>query len=374
MESRARYLFVGLFTLAAIVAGFLFVLWIHTSGGLSQRRSLMIQFNGAASGLRPGSAVLFNGVRVGEVTAVSFDAADPVKVTAFVSVDKNAPLRTDTRVGIESQGLLGTTAIALSGAGSDAPLLPLSSVPSPMLQANATGGSVTEEARQVLEQIKGVLSDNAEPLKETIKNIDVFSAALARNSSRLDNIVAGLEQMTGHAPKPPPPQVYDLNAPTDFPPGEKQGPGQVVVADVGATVMFETQKLLIKTTPEGPFVLGDAQWADSLPKLVQKKVIETFENAHYLNSVVRPTEQGTPEYQLILDIRSFEIDEADHRAVVELAARLIGQDGHVIDAQILRGVASTSALDGTEAVEALTKAFGAAARDLVDWFGRIAPK
>jgi len=37
MEIKARYVLIGLFTLASIVAGFAFVYWLQTTGGLGKR-------------------------------------------------------------------------------------------------------------------------------------------------------------------------------------------------------------------------------------------------------------------------------------------------------------------------------------------------
>ncbi len=69
MEIKARYVLIGLFTLASIVAGFAFVYWLQTTGGLGKRTSYEVRFHNTVSGLLTGSAVLFNGIRVGEVTA-----------------------------------------------------------------------------------------------------------------------------------------------------------------------------------------------------------------------------------------------------------------------------------------------------------------
>ena len=69
METRAPYALIGLFVLAAIAAGFGFVYWLHNSGGLTERTVYRVRFENTVSGLLTGAAVLFNGIRVGEVTA-----------------------------------------------------------------------------------------------------------------------------------------------------------------------------------------------------------------------------------------------------------------------------------------------------------------
>jgi phospholipid/cholesterol/gamma-HCH transport system substrate-binding protein len=47
-------------------------------------------------------------------------------------------------------------------------------------------------ARDVLRRFDAILAENAKPLKAMIGNLDTFAAALARNSDKLDGIVAGV--------------------------------------------------------------------------------------------------------------------------------------------------------------------------------------
>ena len=59
------------------------------------------------------------------------------------------------------------------------------------------GQDWTQAARDAFQHIDGILSDNSESLHDAIANIDTFSDALARNSDKVDGILAGLERMTG---------------------------------------------------------------------------------------------------------------------------------------------------------------------------------
>ena len=47
METRAPFVIVGAFVLAAIVAVFGFVYWLQNTGGLGPRTSYRVQFEGA---------------------------------------------------------------------------------------------------------------------------------------------------------------------------------------------------------------------------------------------------------------------------------------------------------------------------------------
>ena len=98
MEIRARYVQVGAFTLAVLVAGFAFVYWLNNAGALRNRAVYCVQFESSVSGLLKGSAVLFNGIRVGEVTRLELDAAYSRQVLATIAVDRTTPVRTDTFV------------------------------------------------------------------------------------------------------------------------------------------------------------------------------------------------------------------------------------------------------------------------------------
>ena len=59
--------------------------------------------------------MLFNGIRVGEVTGLALDPDHPDQVIATIGVVSGTPVRSDTEVGIESQGLTGGAAVTLTG-------------------------------------------------------------------------------------------------------------------------------------------------------------------------------------------------------------------------------------------------------------------
>jgi phospholipid/cholesterol/gamma-HCH transport system substrate-binding protein len=75
METRARFVLLGFFTLAVIFAGFGFVYWLNYGGTSGEQTAYRIRFQDTVSGLRPGSAVLFNGIRVGEVKSLRLEPA-----------------------------------------------------------------------------------------------------------------------------------------------------------------------------------------------------------------------------------------------------------------------------------------------------------
>ena len=195
METRANYVLIGLFTLAVIAGGFGFVFWFSAAGGTGARATYRIVFDGSVSGLSTGASVLFNGIRVGEVTALRLDPASPRAVVAMVSVEKTVAVRADTAVNLEYQGVTGTASIALRGGSVDSP--PPAGDP-PTLTVDAAGAQdVTQAAREAMRRIDALVADNEVVLKTSLKNIEAFSQTLAANSQRIDRILAGAESLIG---------------------------------------------------------------------------------------------------------------------------------------------------------------------------------
>ena len=104
METRAPFVVVGAFVLAAIAAAFGFVYWLHNTGGLGPRATYHVQFDGSVPGLLVGAAVLFNGIRVGEVTDLGLAPDSPRRVNATISVASTTPVRSDTKVRLGISG------------------------------------------------------------------------------------------------------------------------------------------------------------------------------------------------------------------------------------------------------------------------------
>jgi len=365
METRARFVLLGFFTLAVIFAGFGFVYWLNYGGTSGEQTAYRIRFQDTVSGLRPGSAVLFNGIRVGEVKSLRLEPALPREVTATISVERHTPIRADTRIEIYTQGLMGAPAISLQGGDPSTPPLPRSGSEPPLLVADpAAGKDVMQAAREALRRLDTVLVENAEPLRDTIANLKSFTDALARNSDRVDSIAKGLERMVGGGEQKASPTIYDLTAPRDFPRSVKQPSVQLVVEEPAAVLLFDTQKILVRSKAVEGQSFENAQWSDSLPKLFQARIVQSFENAGY-GRVGREADGLTGEFKLLIDIRAVRLTDA--AAEVEFGAKIANEDGKIVATQLFRATTPATATDATAAAAAIDIAFGKAVTELVGW-------
>ena len=362
METRAPFVVVGAFVLATIVAVFGFVYWLHNTGGLGPRTTYHVQFDGSVPGLLVGAGVLFNGIRVGEVTDLGLAPDSPRRVNATISVASTTPVRADTKVGLEFQGLTGVPVIALEGGvqlGNSGPVPTLIAEP-------GAGQSMTQAARDALRKVDSVLSENSEPLKDTIANFKVFSEGLARNTGKLDSIVAGLEKMTGGGTQPQK-VTYDLRAAKGFPPPVKAIKGQLALPEPTAVAMLQTQRMLFSPA-EGHPDFAEFMWADSIPKLLQERLIESFENYDIAHAPLRAADIGQTDFQLLIDVRRFQVDsDAQPEAQISLSARILDKNGKVIASRLFEQSQKFDKLEAKPAVAAFDDAFARLAKDLIAW-------
>ena len=203
METKASYMVAGAFTLAVIAGVFGFLYWVQNGAGGGGERSLYrVVFAGSVSGLRTGASVLFDGMRVGEVTKLALDPSDPRRVEALIAIERTTPVRVDTKVMLSFQGLTGLADIALAGGAPEAAALvaPAGGLPTIYADANA-GADLTQAARTMLGRIEGMVAENEQAMRASMRNVETVTTTLAKNAQRLDAVMAGLETLTGRGDK-----------------------------------------------------------------------------------------------------------------------------------------------------------------------------
>jgi phospholipid/cholesterol/gamma-HCH transport system substrate-binding protein len=363
METRAPFIIVGAFIVVAIGAVFGFVYWLHNTAGTGVRTVHHVQFEGSVSGLLVGAAVLFNGIRVGEVTNLVLVAESPRQVEATIAVTSTTPVHADTTVGLDFQGLTGVPVIALEG-GREAGV----SKSSQRLVADpAAGQSMTEAARNALGRVDTVLAENAEPLKSTIANLKIFSESLAKNTGGLDSIVAGLVKMTGGGEPTVPKTIYDLSIPKQFASPKKLLKEQLVMPTPTSILMLDTQRFLLAPNKELP-AFSTAQWADSIPKMLQVKLIQSFENYDVDHAPLRSVDNPGTTFQLLVDVRSFQINTEDGMvAEIGFSARILNKEGQVVASRLFQQRRKLDKPDPASAVAAFNDAFANIATELIVW-------
>jgi len=186
MKMRSTNLVIGTTTLAILAVGLFGLLGVRKIHTISQETRMRIVFEGgSASGLRRGGSVNFDGVQIGEVLSLRLD--NPRKVVAEVRVDKNAPIRKDTVVGLEFQGLTGIAAISLVGGDSSDPPVPADKDGVPTLTADL---SEIQSIRDTLHNVDRVLVGNQSTIKDGLLSFETYTASLASRGDVIDKTIA----------------------------------------------------------------------------------------------------------------------------------------------------------------------------------------
>jgi phospholipid/cholesterol/gamma-HCH transport system substrate-binding protein len=185
---RATNLVIGTLTLAVISAALTGVLAYRKIHGARNQSQLRIVFNGSASGLRRGGTVTFDGVPAGVIQSIKLE--NPRKIVALLMLDNAAPLRKDTAVGIEFQGLTGVADIALVGGAPSAPPVPLDEDGIPVLVAD---WSEQQSITDTLHNVDHFLIDNRQTIKDSLLSFEAYTASLKSQSDAIDSILAKTE-------------------------------------------------------------------------------------------------------------------------------------------------------------------------------------
>src|ERR1700712_1708937 len=188
MKSKMSHLMIGSLVLALIAGSFGGLLGYRKFVSTKQRVPLRVIFEGSASGLHKGGSVNFGGIRVGEVVSLKLD--NPRRVVALTMVDNDAPIRKDTLAGLEFQGLTGVAALSLVGGSAEAPPVPLDQDGVPVLTADPEATQDVEtKIKAALRNVDKVIADNKAALKDTMLNLETFTAQLSTNGEKIDSLV-----------------------------------------------------------------------------------------------------------------------------------------------------------------------------------------
>lgn len=366
METSARYILVGFFTLAAIVAGFVFVYWLNNTSTLGERDFYRIRFAGPVSGLQNGAAVQFNGMHVGEVTDLRLNRDN--QVVATIGISKSMVLHADTNVSVDFQGLMGTALVSLRGGSAKAPILAPNPAAPTVLEADVSAGQdLTQTARGTLNRIDKILADNAEPIKDTIGSLKTFSAALGRNSNRIDAIMAGLEKMTGAGPAEKLKPIYDLAiGSTSLP--RVRPVNQLAVPEPLAVLALDTQRILTRSDTGQIAPFGDAQWSDNIPKLLQAKLVQALDSVGAEAQLSTPDQPGSGGTQLLIDLQNFALTtNSPPTAEIAFSAKIVDGAGKIVGTRQFQAAVPAGSADAAAAVAAFNKAFGDVVGQLITW-------
>jgi cholesterol transport system auxiliary component len=150
-----------------------------------------------------------------------------------------------------------------------------------------------------------------------------------------------------------PPETFDLTASS----AKANLRAPLAIREPVASLDLDSQRILVRTSPDTVAYMAGAQWSDRLPALVQSRLVQTFQNSRHLRFVGRAGAGFVADYEMELDIRAFELDVSKGQAVIDIAVKIVGSgSGRVVAAQIFTAQAPASGTGPADAVGALNAA------------------
>lgn len=201
METRAHHVLIGLFTVLLVTGGLLFALWLGKSSADRSFSEYEVVFEETVTGLSRGSAVEYNGIRIGDVHALWLDPEDPRKVRARIRVAAGSPIKQDTRARLAITGVTGTAIIQLLGGSPESPLLRtraerpavIVADPSPIAKLMSGGEDMITSITRLLDQANRMFSEeNITRFGQIVANIEQATGNLADQSGSLDQAMVQL--------------------------------------------------------------------------------------------------------------------------------------------------------------------------------------
>ena len=198
METRAHHLVIGLFTVVAVIAALGFALWLGKAATDREMTYYEVGFDRPVGGLDTGNAVLFSGIRVGDVADLRLDPEDPRLVRALIRIDAEIPIREDTSAGLALANITGSMNIQLQGGSPERPRLQgsyenpplIQAEPSPLSSLLADGETLVTGLNQLLINANRLLAeDNTARVEQILVNLEQLSGQLAARSDELGAVV-----------------------------------------------------------------------------------------------------------------------------------------------------------------------------------------
>jgi cholesterol transport system auxiliary component len=138
-----------------------------------------------------------------------------------------------------------------------------------------------------------------------------------------------------------------------------------------ANAALDTARIAARPTASEYAYLPGAVWSDSLPKLLQARLTETFQNTGRVRAAGRPGQSLLINYQVVMDIRAFEIN--GEAAVAEFHVMVLNdRNGRVVSRRIFKTSAPVADASNAGSVAALDAAMDDAFGEIAGWvLGRI---
>lgn len=170
---------------------------------------------------------------------------------------------------------------------------------------------------------------------------------------------------------PPPPQLYSLSPKSAFEEGLPDVKYQLLVEVPVTSAGLDTSRIAISEAPLKLDYFTNVSWTDAAPRMVQRLMVESFENSDKIISVGRQNIGLRADYMLKSELREFQFERFEgqqDRVLVRLNLKLVAMPRRAILAsKSFTAVARVDGANFDNIIQAYDQALGDVLKDAIGW-------
>jgi len=207
METKANYVAVGAFVMAAVLGAVVALLWLAGAQYSAEFAYYRTFFTGSVTGLGDGTIVRYNGIAVGHVSKLDFDPDNPKRVIVTLQVDPKLNIPADSEASIASEGLTGGSYVEIDGGSKTAAVLPhkvwgeypiIRTSPSMLQQLEQSAPELVAKLNKAADKLNDLLSDeNRKNVAQILHDLRDTMGAIDRHSKDIETTLANVSQASG---------------------------------------------------------------------------------------------------------------------------------------------------------------------------------
>jgi phospholipid/cholesterol/gamma-HCH transport system substrate-binding protein len=212
MERNANFIVVGLFSILSLLllAGFIF--WLGKYGVDEEKYdNYKTYVSESVAGLKTSSPVKLKGLDVGFIETVKIDGDNPERVEIRFKVEKTTPIKTDSIVVLNSQGIAGVGFLEIKGGTKNTPFLKsVDKNECPNIKSEPSMFSkLTEKVDQALNNLTATVAKvnrlasnkNINNVSTSLENFAQISTELKDNRKEFTSMIHGAKGVEDNANK-----------------------------------------------------------------------------------------------------------------------------------------------------------------------------
>lgn len=174
-----------------------------------------------------------------------------------------------------------------------------------------------------------------------------------------------------------PPKLYTLTPKNTFTADLPKVDWQMTVAVPNADAALNTARIALRRSAVSLEYYARANWIDTTPQMVQRLLVESFENSGRIISIGRQSVTLRADYSLLTDLRDFQaeyLESGNPRVRVRLNAKLIKMpQREIVALENFEFVQQAASEDLPAIVDAFDIALGKTLKRIVAWTLNGAP-